>query len=111
MRAIFLFQLVAVEHRLASIVHLKPIDETRHDQLDEFLGAIEGFLLVNDDRVDILGEGIADGTNHHVALFVHIAWTWGLLESTDDDFPESQQVSECRERVLFEFVLVLRFGR
>ena len=66
------FDAVLVEHRLGAVVELDAVGVARHDDLQEFLGVLEGVLLVDPDGVDVAGEDVADGAGDHVAFLVDL---------------------------------------
>ena len=72
----------------------------RHDQLQEFLGAFVGRRFIDEDRIDIVGEDVANGPDDHVALFIDRHGCRLLLDAAHDDLPEPQQVGHVARQLL-----------
>src|SRR5439155_8587129 len=101
----FGFELVLVEQRLATLIKLQPVRVPRHDEVQKFLGTLEGLRLVDVDRIDLLREDVADRADDHVAFFVDAAGPFALAEAADDDFPQSQEMGEIAGELFLRAVL------
>src|SRR5262249_4307498 len=100
----FVLDAVLVEERLRPFVQLDAVGIARHDDLEEFLGVGEGRGLVHPDRVDVVGERVADGPRDHVAFLVDLRRRLELLDASDDDLPEARQVRQVALQLLLVLV-------
>lgn len=98
-------QFVSVKEGFAAVVKLDPIGITRHDEFHEFLGSMECVWMIDDDRVNVFGESVSNGSDHDVAFFVDIAWSGLVLDAAHENFPEAQQVGYV-SRQLFASTLL-----
>src|SRR5262249_27554699 len=94
---------VLVEQRHGIGVVLDAIGVARHDDLEKLLGVLESGGLIHPDRVDVAGEGVADGPRDHVAFRVDFGGGLELADAADHDLPEPRQIGE----VALEFFLGL----
>ena len=88
----FLFEFVLVEEWFSTFVHVQSVRDTWHHQFYELLGSNKRFGMIDDHRIDVVREGIANRSNENIALFVDIARCWRRLNAFDDNLPKSQQV-------------------
>src|SRR5262249_55427339 len=95
---------ILMEEWLRPIVVLDAVGVTRHDDLQKLLRVREGVWLVHPDRVDVVGEGVANGPGDHVAFLVDLRRRLELFDAADDDLPETRQVSEIALQFLLVFV-------
>src|SRR5262245_18926028 len=73
--------------------------------MQKLLRPLKRLRLIDEDRVDLLREDVADRADDHVAFFVDAARAFALAEAADNDFPEPQQVGEVARKLFFRAVL------
>ena len=97
-------QLVFVKQRLATFVQFQPIDISRHYDLQEFFGSFKRLRLIDENRVDVAGEDIADRADDHVAFFIDIHRPGCLLDPPHDHFPQPQQVRQIARELFLRTI-------
>ena len=88
------FDPVTVEEGLGVHVVLDAVGVARHDDLQELLGMLERGRLIDPDRVDVVGEGVADGPRDHVAFLIDFRRPFELADAAHDYLPEARQIGE-----------------
>ena len=54
--------------------------------------------MVDDHRIDVFCESIADRSNENVAFFINVAGCWRRLNAFDNNFPKPQQICDVSRK-------------